>query len=258
MTHNKILVPALTVVLVLLGAAAFRVSLEAQQASTPAALTGTVRSAKEGLMEGVLVSAKRNGSPITTTVVTNAQGVYAFPQARLTPGQYDVTIRAVGYVLDAPAPRTSVSVAAGNAAQVNLNLRESNPLELALQLTDPEWLASFPLTDEQKFELRDCSRCHTAATRRHVDLQQGSARMGHEADGLFRRQFPDDVPVAGGPNRNVGTRRMGRADSGALSVRRKTVAAINLSDGMWKYELKKLRGRKAKRRKLSTRHMTCR
>ena len=161
MTHNKILVPALTVVLILLGAAAFRVSLEAQQASTPAALTGTVRSAKEGLMEGVLVSARRNASPITTTVVTNAQGVYAFPRARLEPGQYDVTIRAVGYVLDAPAPRTSVSVAAGNSAQVNLNLRESNPLELALQLTDPEWMASFPLTDEQKFELRDCSRCHT-------------------------------------------------------------------------------------------------
>src|SRR5262245_45089900 len=140
MTHNRILVPALTVVLILLGAAAFRVSLEAQQASTPAALTGTVRSAKEGLMEGVLVSARRNASPITTTVVTNAQGEYAFPRARLEPGQYDVTIRAVGYVLDAPAPRTSITVAAGNAAHVNLNLRESNPLELALQLTDPEWM----------------------------------------------------------------------------------------------------------------------
>ena len=112
-------------------------------------------------MEGVLVSARRSGSPITTTVVTNAQGVYAFPQSRLEPGQYDVTIRAVGYVLDAPAPRTSVNVVAGSAAQANLNLHESNPLELALQLTDPEWLASFPLTDQEKFELRDCSRCHT-------------------------------------------------------------------------------------------------
>ena len=187
MTHNKILVAALTVVLVLLGAAVFRVSLEAQQASTPAALTGTVRSAKEGLMEGVLVSARRNGSPITTTVVTNAQGVYAFPQARLDPGQYDVTIRAVGYVLDAPAPRTSVSVAAGSAAQVNLNLRESNPLELALQLTDPEWMASFPLTDAAEVRVARLQPLPHPATRRHVDLQQGSARMGHQADGLLRR-----------------------------------------------------------------------
>src|SRR5262245_50474055 len=158
MTHKTV---AAAVVLVLLGGAAVRVSLEAQQAPASAALTGTVRSAKEGLMEGVLISARRNGSPITTTVVTNAQGVYAFPQARLDPGQYDVTIRAVGYVLDAPASRTPVNVAAGSAAHLNLTLRESNALELALQLTDPEWMASFPLTDEQKFELRDCSRCHT-------------------------------------------------------------------------------------------------
>jgi hypothetical protein len=85
MRHNKALA-ALTIVLVLLGAAAFRISLEAQQPSAPAALTGTVRSAKEGLMEGVLVSARQSGSPIATTVVTNAQGVYAFPQGRLSPG----------------------------------------------------------------------------------------------------------------------------------------------------------------------------
>jgi streptogramin lyase len=238
MTHNKILVPALTVVLILLGAAAFRVSLEAQQASTPAALTGTVRSAKEGLMEGVLVSARRNASPITTTVVTNAQGVYAFPRTRLEPGQYDVTIRAVGYVLDAPAPRTSVSVAAGNAAQVNLNLRESNPLELALQLTDPEWMASFPLTDEQKFELRDCSRCHTLqrvamSTYNKDQLAWVIKRMVYSAG-----SSPMTFQLPAGQ-----TATWGRAEWGEPSAAHKRqaeiVAAINLSDGMWKYELKK-------------------
>ena len=60
-------------------------------------------------MEGVLVSARRNGSTITTTVVTNAQGVYGFPRARLEPGQYNVSIRAVGYVLDAPASKAPVT-----------------------------------------------------------------------------------------------------------------------------------------------------
>src|SRR4026207_2085641 len=156
MTHNKTLTAALAVTLLLLGGAALRVSLGAQQASSASALTGSVRSAKEGLMEGVLVSARRMDSPMPTTVVTSAQGVYTFPKARLQPGQYDVTIRAVGYVLDATAPKASVPVAEGPAAQLNLNLKESNPLEIALQLTDPEWMASFPLTDEQKFELRDC------------------------------------------------------------------------------------------------------
>src|SRR5678815_2143170 len=74
---NKTLAAACACLLFLLGAAALRLPLEAQQPATPAALTGTVRSAKEGPMEGVLVSAKRNGSTITTTVVTNAQGVYS-------------------------------------------------------------------------------------------------------------------------------------------------------------------------------------
>ena len=50
-----------------------------------AALSGQVSSADEGVMEGVLVSAKKDGSTITTTVVTNAQGRYSFPADRLAP-----------------------------------------------------------------------------------------------------------------------------------------------------------------------------
>ena len=59
------------------------------------ALTGRVTSAAEGAMEGVLVSAEREGSNMTITVISNASGVYAFPQDRLQPGRYDVTIRAL-------------------------------------------------------------------------------------------------------------------------------------------------------------------
>src|SRR5262245_53719761 len=116
MTHKTLAAALIAVVLILPGALTFHAPLQAQQASGAAALAGTVRSAKEGLMEGVLVSARRNGSPITTTVVTNAQGAYTFPQARLAPGQYEVTIRAVGYVLDAAAPHASVNISAGTAA----------------------------------------------------------------------------------------------------------------------------------------------
>src|SRR5436190_9950929 len=123
MTVKKVFAAVLMAVMVVLA------SMEAQQPpAAVGALTGTVRSAKEGLMEGVLVSARRNGSPITTTVVTNAQGVYAFPKDRLEAGRYDVSIRAVGYVLNGPAPKASVNVTAGSATPLNLNLNESNPL----------------------------------------------------------------------------------------------------------------------------------
>ncbi len=65
-----------------------------------AQLTGQVTSAKEGAMEGVLVTAKKAGSTMSTTVVSDAQGRYAFPQGRLDPGNYRLSIRAVGYILD--------------------------------------------------------------------------------------------------------------------------------------------------------------
>ena len=40
------------------------------------ALSGRVSSAEEGPMEGVLVSAKKTGSTITITVVSDEQGRY--------------------------------------------------------------------------------------------------------------------------------------------------------------------------------------
>src|SRR5262249_31765161 len=40
-------------------------------------LSGTVSSTEEGQMEGVLVSAKKEGSTVTTTVVTNDKGEFS-------------------------------------------------------------------------------------------------------------------------------------------------------------------------------------
>src|SRR5262245_51630019 len=65
-------------------------------------LTGQVASSEEGLMEGVLVRAKKAGSTMTLTVVSDAQGRYRFPQAKLQPGQYTLSIRAAGYDLETP------------------------------------------------------------------------------------------------------------------------------------------------------------
>src|SRR6266852_3249297 len=83
------------------------------QAQTPGVLTGHVSSAEEGAMEGVLVSAKKAGSTITVTVASDKEGRYSFPAARLEPGQYAVSIRAVGYDIDG---RPSAEVASGKSA----------------------------------------------------------------------------------------------------------------------------------------------
>jgi virginiamycin B lyase len=130
-------------------------SLRAQQVAA-VALTGRVSSAAEGPMEGVLVSARRTGSTIVVTVVSDAQGRYHFPASRLAPGTYGLQIRAAGYDLAGPA---SVVVAPNTPASADLRLRPTSDLED--QLSDGEWMLSMPGTDEQKRALLDCTGCHS-------------------------------------------------------------------------------------------------
>ena len=59
------------------------------------ALSGVVTSEQEGAMEGVVVSAKKDGSTITISVVSDNKGHYSFPAAKLEPGHYTLKIRAV-------------------------------------------------------------------------------------------------------------------------------------------------------------------
>jgi streptogramin lyase len=107
-------------------------------------------------MEGVLVSAKREGSNKTVTVVSDAKGQYSFPAARLEPGKYAITIRAIGYDLAAPAtPAVSPS---GNATA---DLKLVKTKDLAAQLSNGEWLHSFPGSAQQKRPLLSCVGCHT-------------------------------------------------------------------------------------------------
>jgi streptogramin lyase len=128
----------------------------AGHAQSSAALGGRVTSVEEGPMEGVLVSAKRAASTTTVTVVSDAQGRYHFPSARLQPGTYALRIRAVGYDLDGPM---NVAVKAGETATADLKLTPAR--DLASQLSNSEWLASFPGTDQEKASIRACAHCHT-------------------------------------------------------------------------------------------------
>ncbi len=125
-------------------------------AQIPAALTGTVTSAAEGAMEGVVVTAHKDGSVVSVSVMTDAKGHYSFPENRLEPGHYALAIRAVGYDLAAPA---AGDVASEQTTNVDLKLDKTK--NLAGQLTNAEWMMSIPGTEAQKAALLDCTSCHT-------------------------------------------------------------------------------------------------
>jgi streptogramin lyase len=124
--------------------------------SAPPALTGRVVSAHGEPVDGVLVSASRDGSPVTVTVVTDADGRYGFPAGRLAPGTYGLAIRAVGFERDGGG---TVEVGAADTATADLRLRPSP--DIASQLTSTEWLNSMPGSAEQKRPLIECMSCHT-------------------------------------------------------------------------------------------------
>jgi virginiamycin B lyase len=128
--------------------------VEAQ--SLQPALTGQVAAPEGGALEGVLVSAQKSQSPITITVVSDRNGRFSFPAAKLESGHYALRIRASGYELDGPQ---SAEVAEHKTANVDLRLRKA--ADLAAQLTNTEWFMSFPGTAEQKRALIECMSCHT-------------------------------------------------------------------------------------------------
>jgi virginiamycin B lyase len=133
-------------------------ALGGAHAQSPApALTGQIIAAGQaGPMEGVLVSAQQSQSPITITVVSDQNGRFSFPAAKLAPGHYALRIRATGYELDGPQ---AADVARDQTTSVDLKLRKA--ADLAAQLTNTEWFMSFPGTTEQKRALIECMSCHT-------------------------------------------------------------------------------------------------
>ncbi len=139
----------------LAAAIAFVLSLIGADVCCAGSLAGSVMSAEEGAMEGVLVGAQKSGSPITITVVSDDKGRFRFPDGRLTAGHYTLRIRAVGYELGGPQ-----QVDIGHApADVAISLRKTS--DLAAQLTNTEWLMSMPGTADDKRPLIECMSCHS-------------------------------------------------------------------------------------------------
>jgi len=199
------------------------------QSGPPAALTGVVTSVEEGAMEGVVVSAKKHGSTATISVVSDGQGRYGFPEARLEPGQYSLKIRAVGYELEGP---DAAQVAAEKTTTIDLKLRKTK--KLASQLTNAEWIASMPGTNQQKSFMLECTGCHTLE--RVVKSQHDAAEF---AAVLHRMVNYANMSTPLNPQRRLVERSAGPAE--VVQKRAEYLASVNLSEGTtWEYPLKTL------------------
>jgi virginiamycin B lyase len=205
----------------------------AAQTGSPA-LAGKVTAGPDAL-EGVLVSAKKSGWTVTVTVVSDKDGRYSFPAARLEPGQYSLRIRAVGYELDNSSP---VSVAAEKIATADLALRKTE--DLASHLSNAEWLASMPGTDAQKGQLLNCVGCHTL---------ERPLRSSYGADDFMTTILPRmqgyvNQSIPAHPQLRRAERLMEERGDQRVQVYRgaaEHLASINLSSRpQWNFELKTL------------------
>jgi virginiamycin B lyase len=222
----------------------------AASAQAPVALTGLVSSPDEAAMEGVLVSATKAGSNITVTVVTGADGRYNFPANRLGPGQYTIGVRAVGYELEQPKGIESKGIESKESAidikaieapdqtAATKDLRLGKAKDLAAQLSNGEWLASIPGTDQQKDQLLNCVGCHRV---------ERIMRSKYDADGFLSQILPrmqgyvqQSLPIH--PQLRPAERLMEEQGEDRIRVYRAAaeyLSTINLSaTEQWKYPLK--------------------
>jgi virginiamycin B lyase len=205
----------------------------ATSAAAPAALQGVVSSAAEGKMEGVVVSAQKSGSPITVSVISDKQGRYQFPRAKLPAGDYAVRIRAVGYD---PEKALSAKVQAKQAAQLDIRLKKTS--DLSVQLTNAEWMDSVPGDARDRGALLNCVNCHTL---------QRVVHSKYSADEFInivlpRMQSYVNQSMPGAPQVRKGERLMEERGDQRVQIYKELgtfLASINLHDRTtWTYPLK--------------------
>src|SRR6202171_4473464 len=199
------------------------------EGQTPAGLTGQVTSDEEGPMEGVVVSAKLDGSTITVSVISDKQGRYSFPANRLEPGHYKLKSRAVGYDLDGPG---TADLVAQKTTTADLKLRKAK--NIVPQLTNAEWMLSVPGTEEQKATLLNCVGCHTL---------ERIVRSTHDADEftqvIYRMMGYAQVSQPIKPQRRMDPDWAGTPEK--YRQQAEYLATINLSSvSKWEYPLKTL------------------
>ena len=202
--------------------------LGSARAQTGAALTGQVSSAEEGMMEGVVVSARKDGSTITYSVVSDDKGHFAFPAAKIDPGHYTLSARAIGFDLDGPK---AIDVAAGAPANADMKLKKAK--NLSHQLTNAEWMLSVPGTEEQKTSLINCVSCHTV---------ERIVKSTHDADEFVQvmTRMANYAQVSQPIKPQPRIEHSRAANPEKFRKMAEWLASINLSQGPWQYDLKTL------------------
>ena len=192
------------------------------------ALTGLVTSDAEGAMEGVVVSAKGRLDRDRQRHQRRA-GPLQLPGRPARPRPYTITIRAVGY--DLPARHAEVAGSTyGNGRSQARARRKTSPR----QMSNAEWMASMPGTEDQKAMLLDCVGCHTL---------ERIVRSTHDADEWtqvitrMRGYAPVSQPIK--PQRMLDPARAGTPEQYRKMA--EYLATINLSAvDEWQYPLKTL------------------
>jgi virginiamycin B lyase len=229
MLRYSSLTTAAAVAAMIIGMLTFVIGALPARAQGAAVLSGQVTSAEEGAMEGVIVNAKKDGSTVTVSVVTNDQGRYSFPAGRLEAGHYALSTRATGYDLEGP---NAVDLASGAPASVDLKLRKTK--NLSKQLTNAEWMMSMPGSDDDRLQLLNCVSCHTL---------ERIVKSTHDADEFVqvvtRMQGYAQVSQPIKPQRRVDQSRA--ANPERFRKFAEYLASINLSQvPRWEYELETL------------------
>src|SRR5215204_1758375 len=194
------------------------------QAQTLTALSGKVSAPNEAALEGVLVSAKKAGGTITVTVVSDESGNFSFPAAKLSPGQYNLSIRAIGFDLEGPK---QIEI---GSTPVIAEVKLTKTRNLSRQMSNGEWIMSVPGTPQQKMSLLNCVSCHTL---------ERVMKSSYDKEGFATQILPrmggyanQSIPLH--PQRRVATRLLeerGDALAQARARQAEFLSSINLSGG---------------------------
>ena len=135
-----------------------------RQVPSAIALSGSVSSSDESIMEGVVVILQPLNSPVLIAVTSDAAGQFKFNRDRLAAGEYRVSVRAAGYELQ--GAKTVVIGENQSQSLGELYLTAvTDPLRLASQLTSLDWVNSFPGSEAQKDllvkNMVNCGFCHS-------------------------------------------------------------------------------------------------
>jgi streptogramin lyase/cytochrome c2 len=138
--------------------------MPAAQSAESSALGGTI-TANGSALGGVTVSARAEGTTVTTTVFTDERGAYSFPM--LPGGKYRVWAQAMGYA----TARAAAVVGEGASGRHDFSLQTIN--DMSMQASSSEWLAALPSSTKEDRRMREllranCTQCHSTA----VILQQ--------------------------------------------------------------------------------------